>query len=123
MSRREHLTEVPNSNRRVRSIDESADTVEIDFSEKERANSPLEESVPAAEHEEFLVETIVSTLHSWKTNNVHEQQETSRQLREQQQKVLDTVKRLAATDALAELIIETAPDAFKIGRASCRERV
>ncbi len=58
------------------------------------------------------VQTHLSMLKSWRPQEATDQLETDKRLHEQQLIVLDTVKRLAASEARSELIIETAPDAF-----------
>jgi sigma-B regulation protein RsbU (phosphoserine phosphatase) len=66
------------------------------------------------------INTGVSILKSWQPLEPIDQRETARQLQEQQQIVLDTVKRLAESEARSELIIETAPDAFIGFDKDCR---
>jgi PAS domain S-box-containing protein len=91
--------------------DESADTIEIDFSRCEKSTEPLaaEDQHPSSD---LVVQTMISTVRSWSGPISSEQAVTERQLHEQKQKVLRVVKRLADAEARAELVVETAPDAF-----------
>ncbi|HZJ42395.1 MAG TPA: SpoIIE family protein phosphatase [Pyrinomonadaceae bacterium] len=90
--------------------DESADTIEIDFSRNEKVTEPPPEDLHDAS--ERVVQTMTSTVRPWSGPTPSEQTLTERQLHEQKQKVLRVVKRLADAEARAELVVETAPDAF-----------
>jgi sigma-B regulation protein RsbU (phosphoserine phosphatase) len=90
--------------------DESADTMEIDFSRNDKITEPLPDDLP--QENDRVVQTMISTVRSWSGPSVSEQALTERQLHEQKQKVLQVVKRLADAEARAELVVETAPDAF-----------
>jgi len=90
--------------------DESADTIEIDFSRNEKVTEPLPEDLQ--DDSERVVQTMISTVRPWSGPTPSEQALTERQLHEQKQKVLRVVKRLADAEARAELVVETAPDAF-----------
>jgi PAS domain S-box-containing protein len=79
------------------------------IAEEERVTAKLPKRKPAQGPEQRMVRTIVSTLRTWQEES---QQESLKQLQHQQQIVLDTVSRLAESEARAELVIETAPDAF-----------
>jgi len=91
--------------------DESADTIEIDFSHAQKPTEPLS-AEQVQPNTELVVQTMISTMRSWGGPSPAEQAVTERQLQEQKQKVLRVVKRLADAEARAELVVETAPDAF-----------
>lgn len=59
--------------------------------------------------EQLVSSPIVSALRLWERPD---QTESMKQLHQQQQIVLDTVNRLAQSEARAELVIESVPDAF-----------
>ena len=116
MSGRDHLKAPRRFNRALGEAasfrsDESADTIEIDFSRNQKTTEPLS-AEQVQPNTELVVQTMISTMRSWGGPSPAEQAVTERQLQEQKQKVLRVVKRLADAEARAELVVETAPDAF-----------
>ena len=117
MSGRDHLKAPRRFNRALGGAaslrsDESADTIEIDFSRAAKAPELLPPEEVRPHNNDNVVQTMISTVRSWSGPTQPEQAVTERQLHEQKQKVLRVVKRLADAEARAELVVETAPDAF-----------